>query len=104
MSKKKSLGHNPLAYSTRRHASFDFIAPSDSSEESAEKSKSVAPSHKPEEKPKKAAPSNQSVNKVTASYYLEEPLVNKVKAMANENNTTYSAIVSDILKDQLDVS
>lgn len=88
MSKKKSLGHNPLAYSTRRHASFDFIAPSGSDEESTEKSRSV-PS------------SDNSINKVTASYYLEEPIVNKVKDLADKNNTSYSAIVSDILKDQL---
>lgn len=25
MSKKTSLGHNPLAYSLKSHASFDFI-------------------------------------------------------------------------------
>lgn len=114
MSKKKSLGHNPLAYSTRRHASFDFITPTDSDQEEAEKTKDTAPSNNhipekspennkpvpaPAEKPKK--PSTAMVNKVTASYYLEEPLVLKIKDMAEEQNTSYSAVVNDMLKDIL---
>lgn len=86
MSKKKSLGHNPLAYSTRRHASFDFITPS---KDDREEDGAVA-----NEDEKK-------VNKVTASYYLEEPLVNKIKNLADQKEISYSALVNDILKDSL---
>jgi len=78
MSKKKSLGHNPLAYSTRSHASFDFIAPTQEQEEEAEE--------------------NQRVEKETASYYLESALVNKIKSIADERDASYSSIVSGILK------
>ncbi|HBQ59656.1 MAG TPA: hypothetical protein DD671_08540 [Balneolaceae bacterium] len=81
MSKKKSLGHNPLAYSTRSHASFDFIAPS--KEEGTE-----------EEDAKKTA-------KESASYYLESPLVSKIKQIANKKETSYSAVVNQILKQHL---
>lgn len=84
MSKKKSLGHNPLSYSTRAHASFDFIAPSKKEEEQAE-----------------SAQEEKKVNKITASYYLEEPVVDKVKNLADQKETSYSALVNDILKDSL---
>ncbi|MDR9415539.1 MAG: hypothetical protein RI564_04585 [Gracilimonas sp.] len=79
MSKKKSLGHNPLAYSTRSHASFDFITPSNENEDQEEQKKA-------------------KVRKETASYYLESPIVSKVKATAREQDTSYSAIVNTILK------
>ncbi len=85
MSKKKSLGHNPLSYSTRAHASFDFIAPSQKNEEEQAES-----DHK-----------EKKVNKVTASYYLEEPVVDKVRNLADQKETSYSALVNDILKDSL---
>lgn len=86
MSKKKSLGHNPLSYSMRRHASFDFISPS--SEEEADRAIEQV------QKPKK-------VNKLTVSYYLEEPLVNKIKAIAKARETSYSAIVNEMLKNSV---
>lgn len=78
MSKKKSLGHNPLAYSTRSHASFDFIAPSRENESEGGGSDRIA--------------------KETASYYLESPLVNRVKRTAEQKETSYSAVVNQILK------
>lgn len=86
MNKKKSLGHNPLAYSTRRHASFDFITPSDDNREEDE---TVAPKE------------TKKVNKITASYYLEEPLVDKVRDLADQKEISYSALVNGILKDSL---
>lgn len=86
MSKKKSLGHNPLAYSTRRHASFDFITPlKDEQEEEG-----VA-----------ATDDDKRVNKITVSYYLEEPLVKGVKNLADQKEMSYSALVNGILKDSL---
>ncbi|MEX0724295.1 MAG: hypothetical protein WD357_02865 [Gracilimonas sp.] len=87
MSKKKSLGHNPLAYSTRRHASFDFITPSDE--------------NRKEEDESTDSQSGSKVNKVTASYYLEEPLVNTVRDLADKKEMSYSALVNGILKDVL---
>lgn len=78
MSKKKSLGHNPLAYSTRSHASFDFIAPQKEEQQDGEK--------------------EERVQKETASYYLESALVNKIKNIADKENKSYSAVVSEILK------
>ncbi len=88
MSKKKSLGHNPLAYSTRRHASFDFITPSER-EEDGDK---VA---------NEGSEEQSSAEKITVSYYLEHPLVNKIKHLADQKGTSYSALVNDILKDAL---
>lgn len=88
MSKKKSLGHNPLAYSTRRHASFDFIAPSESEEDVAKEENG-------------ASEEQEKVQKVTASYYLEQPLINKIKHLADQKGISYSALVNDILKDAL---
>lgn len=88
MSKKKSLGHNPLAYSTRRHASFDFITPSDPPEDKQGVSK-------------EEDSSASSVNKITASYYLEEPVVESVKMIADKKETSYSAVVNAILKSSI---
>ncbi|HET8864953.1 MAG TPA: hypothetical protein VFM80_04580 [Gracilimonas sp.] len=90
MSKKKSLGHNPLAYSTRRHASFDFINPT-GSDEDEEFDKDASNDEHDEHK----------VTKITASYYLEEPLVKRVKSLADQKDVSYSALVNDILKDSL---
>ncbi|WP_421774520.1 hypothetical protein [Gracilimonas sp.] len=89
MSKKKSLGHNPLAYSTRRHASFDFITPSDSEEEDNQEVSNEENS------------ADSRVNKVTASYYLEEPVVESVKLIADKKETSYSAVVNAILKSSI---
>lgn len=89
MSKKKSLGHNPLAYSTRRHASFDFITPSDQKEENKQ------------EESQNDEHSASRVNKVTASYYLEEPIVDSIKLIADKKETSYSAVVNAILKTSL---
>jgi len=84
MSKKKSLGHNPLAYSTRRHASFDFITPL------KDEGEGIA-----------ATDDDKRVNKVTVSYYLEEPLVKEVKNLADQKEMSYSALVNGILKNSL---
>lgn len=89
MSKKKSLGHNPLAYSTRRHASFDFITPSEPQEGNKE------------EVSQKEDSSDSRVNKITASYYLEEPVVESVKMIADKKETSYSAVVNAMLKNSI---
>lgn len=85
MGKKKSLGHNPLAYSMMGHASFDFIP---SQEQNVKENES-------KEK------EDHETHKITASYYLEEPLVTKIKNIAKKKNQTYSATVSNLLKKSL---
>ncbi len=87
MSTKKSLGHNPLAYSTQRHASFDFITPSEDNEDDGEG--------------KRTAQKKNKVNKLTVSYYLEEPLVKDVKSLAKSRESSYSALVNQLLKKSL---
>lgn len=86
MSKKKSLGHNPLAYSMMGHASFDFISPEQ------------------KERDKKGFDDidGSKSNKISVSYYLEESLVEKIKDLADEHNTSYSAIISQMLKKSLE--
>jgi len=82
MSKKKSLGHNPLAYSMLGKATFDFIgkAEEESTEENQKKKK---------------------VNKKIVSYYLEEPLVKELKKQAVKAGISYSQFVSEAIKDAL---
>lgn len=85
MGKKKSLGHNPLAYSMSRHASFDFIGT-----QTAE----------PEREERPADPEVQ-INKIVASYYLEETIVNKIKSIASKRDLSYSAFANSLLKQSL---
>lgn len=78
MSKKTSLGHNPLAYSLKSHASFDFIRSIQNDSNS-----SVA---EPE------------VKKMVASYYLEEPVIRQIRTIAKEEKESFSAIANSFLK------
>ena len=84
MSKKTSLGHNPLAYSLKSHASFDFIKntqdTSDTNASDVEKSK----------------------QKKVTSYYLHEETIDRVKAVAEQKGESYSSVVNDFLKVMLD--
>lgn len=122
MSKKKSLGHNPLAYSMRSHASLDFIgkAPDQQpgeGDKKKEKAKKPQLKQKEKQKPEKGAGRKKSAvkkqkpaaetghtagkkkpNKTVVSYYLEEPLVDKIRAMAEAENTSYSALAHRLLK------
>lgn len=97
MSKKKSLGHNPLAYSMRGHASFDFISPytdGDEEESSAPESRDTH-TEEPEQVEEK------KVEKVVTSYYLEKPLVQLIKDIADSQDMSYSAVTNEILKNSL---
>ncbi|GAB5408813.1 MAG: hypothetical protein BalsKO_11780 [Balneolaceae bacterium] len=81
MDKKQVMGHNPLKYSPLADAKFDFIPQTDSgSGEDVNKEKKPSP-------PKK-----------TASYYLEEDLINEIKKRAKENESSYSHFVNKALK------
>ncbi len=84
MDKKKVMGHNPLAYSLRNHASFDFIRDTtgDSSEESKDES---------EKKP---------VKKVV-SYYLEESIIERIKKIADEKDESYSSVAGEMLRSSI---
>ncbi|MEQ9091220.1 MAG: hypothetical protein RIE52_09020 [Balneola sp.] len=82
MSKKTSLGHNPLAYSLKSHASFDFIKNTQDTSDAGTVEKS-----------------NQK--KVT-SYYLHEETIDRIKAVAEQKGESYSSVVNDFLKVMLD--
>ena len=82
MSKKTSLGHNPLAYSLKSHASFDFIKNTQDTSDTSNV-----------EKPKQ--------KKVT-SYYLHEETIDRIKVVAEQKGESYSSVVNDFLKEMLD--
>lgn len=78
MSKKTSLGHNPLAYSLKSHASFDFIK--------STKDNTVNNIEEP------------VIQKKVVSYYLEKPVIDKIKVIAKEKKESYSCLVNEFLK------
>lgn len=84
MGKKKSLGHNPLAYSMLNASSFTFIpeATGQATDEGKTETANIS-------------------SKVTVSYYLEEKLVNKIKTLAENRQSSYSALVNRMLKQKL---
>jgi hypothetical protein len=79
MSKKTSLGHNPLAYSLKNHASFDFIRNIQNNSESG----SI----------------ESEIRKKVASYYLEERVIDKIKEIAKEEEDSFSSVVNRFLKE-----
>jgi len=79
MSKKESLGHNPLAYSLKSHASFDFIRNTQEQQE-AEEEESV------------------TISKKVASYYLEEPIIEEIRSIAEKEDKSYSGVANEFLK------
>lgn len=82
MDKRKSLGHNPLAYSLRNHSSLDFIR--DTGKDTGQEEEKGKPS------PKKVV-----------SYYLEERTIQKLREMADQKGISYSAFVNKLLAEQL---
>lgn len=84
MSKKTSLGHNPLAYSLKSHASFDFIK---NTREASDNNSSV----------------ESSKQKKVTSYYLHEETIDGIKAVAEQKGESYSSVVNDFLKVMLDI-
>lgn len=79
MSKKESLGHNPLAYSLKSHASFDFIR--NTQEQQSTDQEKTPPVHKK-----------------VASYYLEESIVNEIRAIAEKEDKSFSGVANEFLK------
>lgn len=84
MSKKKSLGHNPLAYSLKSHASFDFIKNTEDKSDN------------------EASDVENSKQKKVTSYYLQEETINRIKTVAEQKGESYSSVVNDFLKVMLD--
>ncbi len=84
MGKKKSLGHNPLAYSMLNASSFAFI-----------------PEAAGEADDENEMDADKVTSKVTVSYYLEEKLVNRIKMLADKRQSSYSAFVNRMLKQKL---
>lgn len=84
MAKKKSLGHNPLAYSMLGNSSFEFIRSTDGGENGEEGQT------KPVRIPKKVV-----------SYYLDERIINEIKAYAQEHGTSCSGLVNEVLSGAL---
>lgn len=82
MSKKPSLGHNPLAYSLKNHASFDFIRDTQNKEDTGQSASS-------------------SKSKKVASYYLEEDVINHIRERANKENSSFSSIANEMLKEKI---
>lgn len=79
MTKKKSMGHNPLAYSLKSHASFDFIRDTQKQQHA-----------EPEKTP--------SISKKVASYYLEESVVDEIREIAKTEEKSFSCVANDFLK------
>ena len=79
MSKKPSLGHNPLAQNIRNHGSFDFI-------------KDTAPKKVSSKKPKK-----KNASKKVVSYYLEEEIIEKIKNIVKNESKSFSALANELL-------
>ncbi|MEP1150372.1 MAG: hypothetical protein ABJH08_01480 [Balneola sp.] len=82
MTKKQSMGHNPLAYSLKSHASFDFIR--DIQEEDGSDSEEAKP-----------------VEKKVASYYLEKPIVDEIREIAETEDRSFSSVANEFLKSAL---
>ena len=82
MSKKTSLGHNPLAYSLKSHASFDFIRNTQETSDNGS--------------------AESAIQKKVASYYLEEETIKKIRSIAEEKGESYSSLVNDYLNEMID--
>lgn len=90
MSKKKSLGHNPLTYSKIGNANFDFI-------------KSSMPDFdEPEsQRPRQKSDPEKKVTKKVVSYYLDEEIVDDLKNRAESESRSYSSLVAKAIKNYL---
>lgn len=76
------MGHNPLAYSLKSHASFDFI-------------------RNTQEQKKTDQEETSTVQKKVASYYLEESIVEEIRAIAEKENRSFSSVANEFLKEAM---
>lgn len=91
MSKKKSLGSSPVGYSDTgtSTSTFSFIPDLGVSERNLKE---------PDNQELTGGnASNGTPNKTVVSYYLEEPLTERVRRLADDLETTYSAIAGRAL-------
>ncbi|MFA5669856.1 MAG: hypothetical protein WC967_11470 [Balneolaceae bacterium] len=82
MSKKPSLGHNPLDQNLRNHGSFKFIRKTTKEE--------VGETVEEKPGPKKVV-----------SYYLEEDIIDKIREMAQDEKKSFSALANELLNSSI---
>lgn len=100
MSKKKSLGSSPIGFQSES-GSMSFIPDLGVAQTKTEVAKPNEPQNgtnghnKQNQEPEEA---EKSVSKKIVSYNLEEPLIEKVKQMADERDIYYSTLVTLALR------
>ncbi|NGP76381.1 hypothetical protein G3570_07045 [Balneolaceae bacterium YR4-1] len=100
MSKKKSLGSSPIGYSSLGRESFGFIPTINKSEESSSKESFSSDSMVVENQNSgnvhstNSSESTEDVEKRIVSYYLEKPLIDRLKRVAEERKMYYSTLVN----------
>jgi len=85
MSRKKSLGHNPLGFSGFDQNSLGFIGTKSHQHQS-----NTHENHHHDQK--------GHVDKKVVSYYLEVKLVRRLKRIANSEGRYYSSLVSEAVE------
>ena len=78
MSKKPSLGHNPLKQNLKNHGSFNFIK--DTSQKKTAQKKV-----------------GKTIPKKVVSYYLEEDIIDKIREMAQNQEKSFSGLANELL-------
>ena len=85
MSLRKSLGHSPIGFSMIGESNFDFI-----------------PDRNPVSSRNNSHHDNQDPPaKKIVSYYLEKPLIERLKQYCDENNKPYSHTASEAIEHYL---
>lgn len=100
MSKKKSLGSSPIGYSSLGKESFGFIPTINKTKETPTES----PFNSELKNERKhlegtihtsdSSLSDETVEKRIVSYYLEKPLIDRLKRVADERKMYYSTLVN----------
>ena len=89
MSRKKSLGHNPLGFSGFDQSSLNFIG-------------SKPDQHHSDTHKNHQHDGNKHVEKKVVSYYLEVKLVHRLKDIAHSEGRYYSSLVSEAVENLID--
>lgn len=107
MSNKKSLGSSPIGYSALGTSSFQFIpdlgvSRTETSSIQSYNSAEAGAGSDSDEACIHQHESQTSEKKIT-SYYLEIGLVDRLKVMADDQNTYYSTMVSEAIRYWVDL-
>lgn len=117
MNTKKSLGHFPFGSTAAKKSKLSFIpdingsgdetdnkatSPFDETEEDVRKRKNNLKSLEIEtelvERELPGEVESKPVKKKVASYYMDETIINRLKAFADAENESYSSVVSDAIE------